>query len=67
MKPFADIHCHPTLHPFAFYESKSKKKNSLWSDNAPRKRQRDDKYPEYYQSAMPALARGNVRLIIASL
>ena len=67
MKPFADIHCHPTLHPFAFFEAKSKKKNSLWTDNAPRKRQRNDKYPEFFQSAMPALARGNVRLIFASL
>ncbi len=67
MKPFADIHCHPTLHPFAFYNSGRKRKNSLWWDNQPKERQRNDKYPEYFQSSMPALARGNVRLIIASL
>ncbi len=67
MKPFADIHCHPTLHPFAFYNSGRKIKNSLWWDNPPKERQRNDKYPEYFQSAMPALVRGNVRLIVASL
>ncbi len=67
MKPFADIHCHPTLHSFAFYNSGRKRKNSLWWDNPPKERQRNDKYPEYSQSGIPALARGNVRLIIASL
>ena len=67
MKPFADIHCHPTLHPFAFYNSGRKRKNTLWWENPPKERQRNDKYPEYSQSGMPALARGNVRLIVASL
>jgi len=67
MKPFADIHCHPTLHPFAFYDSGRKRKNSLWWDNPPKERQRNDKYPEFFQSSMPALARGNVRLAVASM
>ena len=67
MKPFADFHCHPTLHPFAFYNSGRNRKNSLWWDNPPKERQRNDKYPEFSQSSMPALARGNVRLVVASL
>ncbi len=67
MRPFADIHCHPTLHPFAFYDSGRKIKNSQWRENRPKERQRDDRYPEYFQSNMPALARGNVRLIVVSL
>ena len=67
MKPFADIHCHLTLHPFAFHDSGRKNKNSLWSENKPKERQRNDKYPEYFQSNMPALTRGNVRLVVASL
>ena len=67
MKPFADIHCHPTLHPFAFYDSGNSRKNSLWWDDPPKQRQRNDKYPEFFQSSMPALARGNVRLVVASM
>ena len=67
MKPFADIHCHPTLHPFAFYDSGRRRKNSLWWDNPPKERQRNDKFPEFSQMSMPALARGNVRLVVASL
>ncbi len=66
-KIFADLHCHPTMHPFAFKEAGKNKKNSLWSDNKPKKRQRDSPYPEYFQSSMPALARGNVKLIVAAL
>ncbi len=66
-KIFADLHCHPTMHPFAFKEAGKRKKNSLWSDNKPKKRQRDSPYPEYFQTSMPALARGNVKLIVAAL
>ncbi len=66
-KIFADLHCHPTMHPFAFKEAGKNKKNSLWSENKPKKRQRDSPYPEYFQTSMPALARGNVKLIVAAL
>lgn len=66
-KPFADIHCHPTLHPFAHYNVGDPKKNSLWCDDQPKARQRNDAFPGYFQSSMPALARGNVRLVIAAL
>ncbi|MCW3805951.1 hypothetical protein [Plebeiibacterium marinum] len=66
-KIFADLHCHPTMHPFAFKQAGKRKKSSLWSNNAPKKRQRDSPYPEYYQSNMPALARGNVKIVVASL
>ncbi len=67
MKPFADLHCHPTLHTFAFEEANKKRKNSLWWDNPPLKRQRKSNFPEYFQTSMPAFARGNVRLVIAAL
>ena len=66
-KIFADLHCHPTMHPFAFEEADKNRKNSLWSDNKPKKRQRDSAYPEYFQTSMPALARGNVKLVVAAL
>ncbi len=66
-KIFADLHCHPTMHPFAFKEAGKGKKNSLWSDDPPKKRQRESPYPEYLQTSMPALARGNVKLVVAAL
>jgi hypothetical protein len=67
MKSFADIHCHPTLHPFAYNEAGMRRKSSLWWDNRPKKRQRIKAFPEYFQSSIPALVRGNVRLIVAAL
>ncbi len=67
MKPFADIHCHPTMHPFAFHEAGKRRKNNLWWDNPPKKCQRKSTFPEYFQTSMPALSRGNVRLVIAAL
>ncbi len=67
MKPFADLHCHPTLHPFAYYEAGKDRKNTMWWDNPPKRYQRKSSFPEYFQTSMPALARGNVRLVLASL
>lgn len=67
MKPFADLHCHPTMHQYAYEKTGRKRKNNLWYDNPPKERQRKSAYPEYYQSSMPALARGNVKLIVAAL
>jgi len=67
IKAFADIHCHPTLHPFAFAEADKNRKNTLWWDNPPLKRQRKSGFPEYFQSSLPALIRGNVKVIVAAL
>ncbi len=67
MKPFADLHSHPTMHPFAYKEAGKKRKNSMWWDNPPKKCQRKSSFPEYFQTSMPALLRGNVRLVLASL
>ncbi len=67
MKPYADLHCHPTMHPFAFAEVGKKRKNTMWWDNPPLKRQRKSEFPEYFQMSMPALARGNVRVVVAAL
>jgi hypothetical protein len=67
MKLFADLHCHPTMHQYAYDKSERKRKNNLWCDNPPKERQRKSAYPEYFQSSMPALARGNVKLIVAAL
>ncbi|WP_075589961.1 membrane dipeptidase [Labilibacter marinus] len=67
MKPIADLHCHPTMHPFAYKEANKKRKNNMWWDNPPKKCQRKSGFPEYFQTSIPALIRGNVRLVLASL
>ncbi len=67
MEKFADIHCHPTLHPFANKLAGRKKNRSVWDCDPPKERQRDSNYPEFTQSDFTTLARGKVKFIYASL
>ena len=67
MEGIIDIHCHPTLHQFAFYNVGKRRKNDLWWDNSPRARERNNQFPAYFQSNMPALAQGKVKIIVAAM
>ncbi|WP_068473356.1 hypothetical protein [Saccharicrinis aurantiacus] len=67
MKAIADIHCHPTLHQFTFYNVGKKRKDDLWWDNPPKDIQRNSEFPEFFQCNMPALVKGNVKLVVAVL
>lgn len=67
MNYYADIHCHPTLHPYAFNWSGKKRNNSVWSYDPPNDRQRDSPYPEFTQADFRTLALANVKMIYASL
>jgi hypothetical protein len=67
MKKYADIHCHPSLHPYAFNVSAKKSNNNVWDYDPPKPRQRDSNYPEFSQSDFTSLAKAGVKLIYASL
>jgi hypothetical protein len=67
MNYYADIHCHPSLHPYAFHLSGKKRNNTLWSYDPPKDKQRDSPYPEFTQADFHTLALANVKLIYASL
>lgn len=67
MKYYADIHCHPSLHPYAFKVSGKNRNNNVWDYDPPKPRQRDSKYPEFSQCDFTTLSKANVKLIYASL
>jgi len=67
MNYYADIHCHPSLHPYAFKLADKKRNNNVWSYDPPKDRQRDSPYPEYSQADFRTLALANVKVIYASL
>lgn len=67
MSYYADIHCHPSLHPYAFKWSGKKRNNNLWSYDPPKDRQRDSPYPEFSQADFRTLALANVKMVFASL
>lgn len=67
MPQFADLHCHPALHPFAFDYAGKKKNENVWDYDPPKPRQRNSKYPEFSQSDFRTLAKGGVRLAFVSI
>jgi len=67
MSNFADIHCHPSLHPVAYKLSGKKRNNNLWDYDPPRPNQRNSKFPEFSQCDFTTLAKAGVKLIYTSL
>ncbi len=67
MKNYADIHCHPSLHPYAFKMVGKNRNNNVWGYDPPKPRQRDSNYPEFSQCDFTTLSKANVKLIYASL
>lgn len=66
-KFFADIHCHPTLNPFARKLVNFRKYSNVWDTRPLRKKEISDRFPSYSQSDFTTLAKGNVKIIIAAL
>jgi len=67
MVKFADIHCHPGMHPFAYdYVGKKKNKN-VWDYDPPKPRQRKSTFPEFTQSDFRTLAKGGIKLAYVSI
>lgn len=66
-KFFADIHCHPTLNPFARKLVNKRKLSNIWDTRPLRKREISDRFPSYSQSDVTTLAKGNVKIVIAAL
>lgn len=64
---FADIHCHPGLHPFAWDYAGKKKNENVWDHDPPRPRQRNSKYPEFTQADFRTMVKGNVKLAFVSI
>ena len=67
MPKFADIHCHPGLHPFAYDRVGKKKNENVWDYDPPKPKQRKSQFPEYTQSDFRTLARGGVKLAYISI
>ena len=68
MKKFADIHTHSTLKPFSLKSTKpNDPRSSLWYQDKPKKRQRDDDIVRYTQSDFTTLIQGNVKIVFVSL
>jgi hypothetical protein len=69
MNRFSDIHCHPTLRPFAIYTvNKNNPETSVWFNDKPRKHQRKGHFfPEYTQSDFFTLNTSGTKLIFLTL
>lgn len=67
MPRFADIHCHPGLHPFAWDFAGKKKNENVWDYDPPKPRQRNSKYPEFTQADFRTLAKGGTKLAFVSI
>ncbi len=67
MSKFADIHCHPSLHPFAYDYVGKKKNENVWDEDRPKVKQRKSAFPEYTQSDFRTMARGGVKLAFVSI
>lgn len=68
MKKYADIHTHSTLKPITFKSANEKdKKGSLWYQDLPKKRQRDNDFVKYTESDFTTLAQGKVKIVFTSL
>jgi len=67
MSKFADLHCHPSLHPFAYDYVGKKKNENVWDEDRPKARQRKSTFPEFTQSDFRTMARGGVKLAFVSI
>ncbi len=67
MPKFADLHCHPGLHPFAYDYVGKKKNENVWDDDPPKAKQRKSTFPEFTQSDFRTMARGGVKLVFVSI
>ncbi len=67
MTKFADIHCHPGMHPFAFDYAGKKQNENVWDYDPPKPKQRDSQFPEFTQSDFRSMVKGGVKLAIASI
>ena len=67
MPKFADIHCHPGLHPFAYDRIGRRRNNNVWDYDPPKAKQRKRQFPEYTQSDFETMARGGVKLAYISI
>lgn len=67
MPKFADIHCHPALHPFAWDYAGRKKNENVWDYDPPKPRQRNSKYPEFSQADFRTMAKGGIKLAYVSI
>ena len=67
MSKFADLHCHPGLHPFAYDYAGKKINENVWDYDPPKARQRKSQFPEYTQSDFRTMAKGGVKLAFVSI
>jgi len=68
MKKFADLHIHSTLKPFAYYSADSQDvKSSIWFQDLPKKRERDNDLVRYTQADFTTMAQSGMKLIFTSL
>lgn len=67
MSKFADIHCHTSLHPFAYDYVGKKKNENVWDYDPPKPRQRKSTFPEFTQADFRTMAKGGVKLAFVSI
>ncbi len=68
MQFFADIHTHSTLKASNFYfADKNDEHGSIWFQDKPKKRERDNSLVRYTQSDFTTLAKGRIKIAIVSL
>ncbi|MBN2893206.1 MAG: hypothetical protein JXL97_15150 [Bacteroidales bacterium] len=68
MKKYADLHIHSTLKPITYKSSdEDDERGSIWFQDKPKKRQRDNDLVRYTQSDFKTLAQGKVKIAFVSL
>lgn len=68
MNKFADLHIHSTLKPFSYFSAnQNDPKGSLWFQDVPKKRERDDDIVRYTQADFTTLAQSGVKIIFIAL
>mgnify|MGYP005839239127 CR=1 FL=1 len=66
-KIYADIHIHPTLKPYNWFETDSNNnKSSIYYQKKPKRRQKDNQVVNFTQSDLKTIAESNTKLVYAS-
>ncbi len=67
MDKFADIHIHSTLKPFIFFRDNDKNKASVWFQDPPKPRERDNALVRYSEADFTTLIQSGIKIAFVAL